>query len=205
MIWLSGAVTDVIQQAPAEVGYMYDPFMGNRVPDDGRPLGLDNGCFRGSIGPVEWLFYLSGFVPHADRVLFAVVPDVFMDHKATLAQWEVWRSMGRRYTYPLAFVAQNGFDSEEVPWDEFEVLFIGGNNDFKLAEYGGWAAVREGKARRKWVHQGRVNGWHRFRACLMAGVDSGDGTLLTRGPDAHIERVFSWFRLSTTQTFMDIA
>jgi hypothetical protein len=37
-----------------------------------------------------------------------------------------------RLGYPAAFVAQDRWDETATPWDEFDVLFVGGSTEFKL-------------------------------------------------------------------------
>ena len=56
-------------------------------------------------------------------------------------------------------------------------------------------ACREARRRGKWVHMGRVNGLRRLRIALDFGVDTVDGTSLTRpgkgvpGPPARCHRL----------------
>ena len=66
---------------------------------------------------------------------------------------------------------------DSIPWDEFDCLFIGGQDDFKEGRLVR-DACREARRRHKWVHMGRVNGLRRMRIALDFGVDSVDGTYL---------------------------
>lgn len=62
---------------------------------------------------------------------------------------------------PVAFAAQNGLEDMDVPWCSFDVLFLGGDDAWKL----GPAArelVAEAKQRHKKVHMGRVNSLKRL-------------------------------------------
>jgi hypothetical protein len=200
MIFLSGAINKRISMdAPTNVGYMVSPFMGNRVPNDGRPVGFDNACFNNRFSASRWRRFLLKHYPIRGRALFAVVPDVYGDHVATVARWKRWSATGRQYEMPLAFVAQDGFCSAEVPWSEFDVLFIGGTDAWKYEADGEYTAavkdlVREAHERGKWVHAGRVNSGKRYRMCKRHGVDSADGNFVGRGPDKNFPLMLGWLQ-----------
>ena len=66
---------------------------------------------------------------------------------------------------------------DSIPWDDFDCLFIGGDDAFKESGLIR-RTCREAKRRRKWVHMGRVNGLRRLLIALDFGVDSVDGTYL---------------------------
>ena len=87
-------------------------------------------------------------------------------------------------------VLQDGLD-RDVPWDEFDVLFIGGSTEWKLSERA-YDFVAEAKSLGKWVHVGRVNSWRRYKAFSDAGADSCDGTFIAYGPDVNWERTLGW-------------
>lgn len=117
--------------------------------------------------------------------LFAVAPDVLGDAEAC---WERSRPLLpqiRALGYPVAFVAQDGFDAGAIDWAAFDVLFIGGKphadkrQEWKRSETGGYAAIRAAHAHSKPVHVGRVNGEAYLRNLAYAGVRSADGTQLT--------------------------
>jgi len=86
----------------------------------------------------------------------------------------------REYGYPVAFVTQDGLRMEDVPWDDFDVLFVGGSDEHKLRE--SWPFIYRAKELGKWVHVGRVNSEKRMRMFWMA--DSVDGTTLKMEPSA---------------------
>ena len=73
--------------------------------------------------------------------------------------------------------AQEGMTEKNIPWDEFDCLFVGGQDAFKEG-VGVRDACREARRRGKWVHMGRVNGLRRLLIALDFGVDSVDGTYL---------------------------
>lgn len=164
----------------------------DRVPE-GAYWCADNGCFgKGYPGDDEWWAWLERHAGR-DRCLFAVAPDVVGDAVATLARSRPWLARIRSLGIPAAFVAQDGWGDIDVPWDEFDVLFIGGTTEFKLGPEAR-RAVAEAKARGKQVHMGRVNSERRIRYAHAIGCDSADGTYLAFGPDVNLPDVLAWLR-----------
>jgi hypothetical protein len=186
------------------IGYIDTPAQGNK-----RPAGVvwcaDNGCFgKGYPGDEKWLGWLEKNAYAADDCLFATAPDVVGDAAATLERSAPFLPMIRALGYPAALVAQDGLEDLEVPWSEFDVLFIGGSTEWKL----GPAArqlIREAKQRGKWVHMGRVNSERRYRYANDLGCDSVDGTYLTFGPDINLPKLLAWSRVENQDTLFAIA
>jgi hypothetical protein len=192
VIYLSGSI-----HVPAEalgIGFMLTPSMGNKIPSSG-PWAADSGCFsrKTYVGDAMYLKWLERRTEFKDRCLFATVPDVVGDHDATLAMFPAMADRIRDLGYPVAFVAQDGATSADVPWDDLDALFIGGSTQWKLSE-AAYGLVGEGKRRGKWVHVGRVNSPRRLRAFAHAGADSADGTFLAFGPDTNLPRLTAWLR-----------
>ena len=151
--------------------------------DAGFRWAADNGCFHG-LEPrsfqrmAERLYGIPG-------CLFVVVPDVVADHAGTLARWRHWRDRVTALTgQPLAFVAQNGATPENVPWDEFAALFIGGDTAWKLGPQAS-QLTWEAHARGKWVHMGRVNSAERIARAIGTLCHSFDGSKWARWSKAH--------------------
>lgn len=170
------------------------PAQGQAIPP-GSSWCADNGCFgKGYPGDEQWFAWLSSYTPEEiARCRFAVAPDVVGEAQATLDRSTPWLAKVRALGYPVALVAQNGLEGMEVPWDDFDVLFIGGDTAWKL----GPAArqlVREAKAHGKWVHMGRVNSERRMRYATAIGCDSADGTYIAFGPDQNLPKVLGWLR-----------
>lgn len=173
------------------LGYLDTPAQGNRRPA-GVVWAADNGCFgKGYPGDDAWLAWLAGMDPA--NCLFATAPDVVGDAKATLARSTPFLPRIRALGYPAALVAQDGLEDLMIPWDEFDVLFVGGSTEWKLGRHAR-AIVREAKRRGKHVHMGRVNSARRYRYAEAIGCDSADGTFLTFGPDANLPRLLAWQR-----------
>lgn len=107
--------------------------------------------------------------------LFIVAPDVVGDAAATLERFRDWRVRLMLTGQPIAFVAQDGFNPETVPWDQFDVLFIGGTDAFKMGRGAGLAA-RSAHSFGKRVHLGRVNSRSRIRWACALGCSTVDGS-----------------------------
>lgn len=153
---------------------------------------------RGYPGDDEYLSWLTSLTPHAARCLFAVAPDVVGDAAATLSLSAPMLPRIRALGFPAALVAQNGLEYLDVPWDTFDVLFIGGDTEWKLGA-AARALVVEAKRRGKWVHMGRVNSRRRMQYAKAIGCDSVDGTYLAFGPEENLPDVLAWLREIQTQ------
>jgi hypothetical protein len=170
------------------------PKQGNRLPE-GVTWCADNGCFgKGYPGDDEWFAWLESFTPEQiARCRFAVAPDVVGDAWRTRLRAAPWLAKIRGLGYPAAYVAQNGLENLPVPWEDFDVLFIGGDTAWKLGPHAR-ALVAEAKRRGKWVHMGRVNSERRLRYAQAIGCDSADGTFIAFAPDTNLPRVMTWLR-----------
>ena len=178
------------------------PAQGNKIPD-GAWICADNGCFgKGYPGDEAWWAWLQTLP--ADRTRFAVAPDVVADAVATMERSRPWLARIRSLGTPAAFVAQDGLENMVVPWDEFDVLFIGGSTEWKLGPH----ATRltfEAKRHGKKVHMGRVNSAQRMRHAALIGCDSVDGTYIAFGPDTNLPKVLGWLRTVNHSTLFDVA
>lgn len=165
------------------------PAQGNVIPP-GAWWCADNGCFgKGYPGDGAWWAWVQALP--TERCRFAVAPDVVADAAATLKRSAQWLPLIRSLGLPAAFVAQDGLENLAVPWDSFDVLFIGGSTEWKLGPHTR-QLITEAKARGKWVHMGRVNSQRRFTYGQAIGCDSADGTKLAWGPDVNLPIVLGW-------------
>ena len=193
MLYFANPCTPKVQAAMLDglLGYIDTPAQGNARPD-GVVWCADNGCFgKGYPGSGAWWEWLERNAPAADSCAFATAPDVVGDAAATLALSLPWLPKIRALGYPAALVAQDGLEALPVPWDAFDVLFVGGSTEWKLGRHAR-RLIREARARGKWVHMGRVNSARRYRYADHIGCDSADGTYLTFGPDVNLPRLLSW-------------
>jgi hypothetical protein len=145
-------------------------------------VAIDNGRFteagRRLFRPADYdRLIREGLERAGDHLLFATAPDEPFNWDETLRLSCPWLRWIRRMGCPVAQCAQEGMTLENIPWDEFDCLFIGGADAFKEGPLVR-DACREARRRGKWVHMGRVNGLRRLRIALDFRVDSVDGTYL---------------------------
>lgn len=197
MMYLTGSVGVAVEPSlnNGTVGYLRTP-KGGRTPQPGWVWAADNGCFNAATykGDDAWFAWLSAQDPTG--CLFATAPDVVGDHAATLTRSLPWLLRIRDLGYPAAFVLQDGATVDSIPWDAFDVAFIGGTDAFKLG--GADHLIAEAQRRGKPVHVGRVNSGQRYQRFALMGVDSCDGTFLAFGPDVNLPKLLSWVRKHAT-------
>lgn len=198
--YLSGASNpDLVASAPAYVtlGILAQP--GNRLDrragEFGGRMAFDNGCFtKGASFDLEaYLRRLAEAVAEGNVPLWATAPDVVGDYAATSARSFPVLERIRELGVPAAYVAQNGMedDLEGFEWDRIDVLFLGGDDAFKLGPAGA-ACVAAAKAHGKRVHMGRVNSLKRLRYADAIGCDTADGTYLARAGRQGTSKVLGW-------------
>lgn len=180
------------------IGCMTTPAQGNVIPD-GALYACDNGKFgcdgkgRNWPGTQRWWDWLERTVERygPDRCLWALAPDVPFNAQATLTESLPWLARIRELGVPAAFAAQNGSEHGLIPWDDFDVLFLAGDTEWKTGPVAERLS-REAKARGKGVHMGRVNSLARLRTAEWFGCDSADGTYLAFGPEKNLARLTGW-------------
>lgn len=173
------------------IGAIATPAQGNRL--SGIPMWVaDNGCFgKGYPGDAAFLGWLETLAPLAGNCWFAVAPDVVCDAAATLERSAPFLPEIRGIGYPVALAAQNGLEDLTVPWDDLDVLFLGGDTAWKLGP-AARTLTAEARSRGKGVHMGRVNSLRRYRYAEAIGCTSVDGTFLAFGPDVNLPELLSW-------------
>ena len=190
--------------ARGDLGAMMTPGQGNRLPPFAR-WGADNGVYAGKFPGVErwlaWLVRILGQAPDAPaRALFAVAPDVLHrlpdgtvigDAAATLEQSAPVLPRIRELGIPAALVAQDGLEALTVPWDAFDVLFLGGSTAWKLGP-ASQALTRQALARGKRVHMGRVSSLKRWSHAHHRGIHTCDGTFISKAPDRRLPEALGW-------------
>ena len=144
-------------------------------------FAIDNGAFSG-LDIIAFESLLDREWDARKQCRFVAVPDVVGSAIRTLEVFEHWRY--RLTSWPLALVAQDGQENLSMPWAGIEAVFIGGSTGWKLGPHAEHI-IKAAKAIGKWVHVGRVNTPARFEYFENMGVDSIDGTGLSR---------YSWMR-----------
>lgn len=187
------------------IGCIVTPRQGNAIPP--RALWCaDNGCGPGKDGAPgkgwpgarrydAWLRRRAVDTEVMARCLFAVAPDVVGDARATLRRFTAWAPRLRAYGYPVAFALQDGLERLAVPWDDLDVVFVGGSTSWKLGQHAA-AIVGEALTRGKRVHMGRVNSARRYRRALALGSHTADGTFVAKAPDLRLPEALSWSHLA---------
>lgn len=149
----------------------------------------DNGQFSGKWQELPWLRWIDR--KPRETTTFVVLPDVFCDAQATYTLSKPFSATVRGMGFRVAWVLQNGVTEALLPWNDFDVLFVGGDDLFKL----GWVArhyVAEARLRGIPTHMGRVNSYSRILRAWKDGYDSVDGTYLKYGPKTNWPKLVSW-------------
>ena len=184
---------DVVAAMQAgDLGFIDTPAQGNTRPD-GVLWCADNGCYSDKWDAAKWWKFLVDNAHRADTCLFAVAPDVVGDAWRSHMKSYPWLAKIKALGYRVAYVLQDNAEKHPIPWQDFDVAFVGGTTAWKLGPHAR-ALVAEAKARGKWVHMGRVNSERRWRYADAIGCDSCDGTYLTFGPDVNLPKLLAWTR-----------
>jgi hypothetical protein len=208
------------------IGAMTTPAQKNRLPGGVIAIGADTGLFgKGYPGDAAWFDWLRRTVDLYDALRFrwATAPDVPFDAAGTLARSLPWMERVRSIGVPVAFCAQNGCDRPGmIPWDELDVLFLGGGPRCPLCAYDGPGVKKSPRSlprcpqcgrrayewkisavagelaaeaidRGKAVHMGRVNSEKRMRIAAAFGCATIDGGFIVASPDENAHRMREWY------------
>ena len=167
--------------SPLVRGQLLTPL--TRYANWGGDFAIDNGAFSGfdSIGFGRLLQREKKATQEDEkpgvRCLFVTVPDVVGNARRTM---ELWKRRHKWISFwPCAFVAQDGAEDMDLPWDEMAAIFIGGRDPWKDSQ-AVKDIVKTAKILGIHVHVGRVNGPGRFRTFSELGADTCDGTGVSR-------------------------
>lgn len=195
MLYLATASTAPIRSAmmAGRIGLMAQPRSNGPAAAPGVPWAADNGCFTTSAwDSSRWATWLDAQRPYLDSCLFAVVPDCVADAAKTRRLFDWCAPVAADKGYPLAYVLQDGA-GDEIPWDDFDVLFVGGTTAYKESDEASHLA-QDARAKGKRTHMGRVNTLRRMRLAEREGYDTVDGTFLAFGPDVNLPRLHRMMR-----------
>lgn len=149
---------------------------------EGFPYALDNGAWTAfqqgtRFDGVRFMVLLRRFGADAD---WCVVPDIVAGGMRSLQFSMTWLPYVQRFTSLPLLAVQDGMSPADIAphVGENVGIFVGGSTKWKLETLPQWGELA--KARRCYLHVGRVNSARRIFACAAHGVDSFDGTSATR-------------------------
>lgn len=171
--------------------YLAPPSLGTICIDNGCGPGSDGKQGKGYPGDAAFQVWIESLAHFTGQTRFVVAPDVVGDAGATWERSQPWLPRIRNLGFRAALVAQDGLENLPIPWEDFDVLFIGGSTEWKLGEPAR-DIVSEAVRREVPVHMGRVNSYRRVRYAHDIGCSTADGTFLRFGPDKNLPKVRGW-------------
>jgi len=166
-----------------EVEQLLTPLTRYKLQRPESRFAIDNGAFSG-FDEKSFMALLAREYERRENCIFVCAPDIVGSAVRTLELFDHWKD--RLTDWPIALVIQDGQQDHRIPWAEVDAVFIGGSTEFKLSQHV-HQIVKTAKLFGKWVHAGRVNTPGRYEYFEKMGVDSIDGTGLSR---------YSWMRES---------
>lgn len=143
----------------------------------GGVFAIDNGAFS-RFHEQEFASLLSRSVDKAQDCLFVACPDIVGSHRRTREIWmrrHIWFDRHPAFRRKLAFVAQDGAENGDIPWDDMGAVFIGGRDPWKDGQAVA-DIVKTAKTLGIHTHIGRVNTPKRFLHFHRLGADTCDGS-----------------------------
>ena len=159
-----------------EVGQLLTPLTRYTLRQPELPWAIDNGAYS-TFDERAFLSLLKREDERKHGCKFVTAPDVVGSVRRTLEVFEAWH--GRLDGWKIALAIQDGQESLPIPWESIGAVFVGGTTPYKTSPHV-VHIIKAAKALGKWVHVGRVNDPARFSWCEKLGVDSVDGTGLSR-------------------------
>ena len=154
-------------------------------------FGADNDCFKG-FDKVKYEKMIE-LLPRTGKLKYVTVQDKVSDYEETLKLFDYWYPLLKNEKLPLAFVLQDNMPVNEIPFDKFSSLFIGGSTEYKLSKEVA-DIVSISKSKNKWVHMGRVNSNKRIKYAHEIGCDSVDGTGFSMFANTYIQPALQLLR-----------
>ena len=117
----------------------------------GIMYGLDNGAYSGFKSRT---FELMAYEAEKDpNCLWIALPDVVGCAYSTNALFKEWKYVIKS---KRAYVLQNDAEQYAIPWEQFDCLFVGGDDRFKMGKTA-MMLSKVAKEKGKLVHVGRIN------------------------------------------------
>lgn len=176
-------LTVAADELGCEVEQLLTPLTRYRLQRPHARFAIDNGAFSG-FDEKAFNALLAREFERRHNCIFVCAPDIVGSAVRTLELFDLYKD--KLTDWPVALVIQDGQQDHRIPWDEIDAVFIGGSTEFKLSQHV-HQIVKTAKLFKKWVHAGRVNTPKRYEYFKEMGVDSIDGTGLSR---------YSWMRES---------
>lgn len=181
-----------LDQCEQEIGFpvqqLLTPLTRYRLQRQDAPFAIDNGAFS-CFDKKAYLALLEREKDRKSQCIFVTVPDVIAvdptsgfpigSGRRTLEVFHHWCDRPELAGWSLALVVQDGSEDFDIPWNKINAIFVGGSNKFKISIHSAHI-IKAAQALDKWVHVGRVNDPKRMEWCLEMGVDSVDGTGISR-------------------------
>jgi hypothetical protein len=149
---------------------------------EGFPYAIDNGAWTAFTQKRPWdRAKFEGVVAllgaGADWI---VLPDIVEGGMESLNRSLDWIPRLDHLRVPLLIPVQDGMTYEDLAPHVGPLvgLFVGGSTEWKEASMAEWGRLKLDTG--CYLHVGRVNSARRIRLCHLAGVDSFDGTSVTR-------------------------
>lgn len=158
------------------VGQLLTPLTRYKLRHPDKPWGIDNGSFS-EFKPKNFQSLLAREEHHKENCLFVAVPDVVGSAIRTLEIFDIWAP--KLAGWKIALVCQDGQESLPIPWNRLDAVFIGGSTFWKTSVHV-QQIIKAAKILGKHVHAGRVNDPSRWKFFEDLGVDTADGTGISR-------------------------
>ncbi|MFN7318045.1 MAG: hypothetical protein ACK5S6_00920 [bacterium] len=149
-------------------------------------FAIDNGAFS-KFNRKAWESLLRRESEHRGNCLFVCCPDVVGSARRTNELFKVYCYLIRS-DWKVAYVAQDGSEDMDIPWDLCNCLFLGGRDPWKDSQ-AAQDIVKTALALGKHVHIGRVNAVDRYILYAKLGAHTCDGSGISRYPKAKLPAI----------------
>lgn len=195
----SGWFWHCLARETGRIGHLFSPG-GERGPWPWLPYALDNGAFAAWDSKTNFWNEMSWNVNAWRRLIFwaeaqptpplwAIIPDVPGNSKATLDRWKIFKN---DVPFPKALAVQDGMTVADAQALKPDVVCVGGTTEWK------WATVEMWAREFPRVHLLRCNSPEKLSYLEQLGVESCDGTGWNRGDRKQTAGLENWARQKPT-------